>query len=167
MFKGRKMAYLAAFAVKITGMTAIILKAGREKSVLQGHPWIFSGSLARVEGDPQTGDSVAVRSADGAFLAWAAFSPVSQIRARVWTQNENEAVDADFLRRRLEAALELRNTTRVNEESNALRLVHGESDGLPGLVVDRYGEQLVMQVLSAGAEPSTNVRMWTCGNWKG
>ncbi len=93
-----------------------------------------------------------MRSADGAFLAWAAFSPVSQIRARVWTLNENEAVDADFLRRRLEAALELRKTTRVNEESSALRLVHGESDGLPGMVVDRYGDQLVMQVLSAGAE---------------
>ncbi len=133
-------------------MNAIILKAGREKSVLQGHPWIFSGAVSWVEGEPQSGETIAVYGADGVFLAWAAYSPVSQIRARVWTREEGQAVDASFLRERLSTALALRETARVATESNALRLVHGESDGLPGLVVDRYAGTLVMQVLSAGAE---------------
>lgn len=130
----------------------IILKAGREKSLRQGHPWIFSGAVARVESDAQPGDTVAIRSARGEFLAWAAFSPSSQIRARVWSFEEQERVDVSFLRKRLQAALSLRDMTVSAGETDAIRLVHGESDGLPGLVVDRYGDVLVMQVLSCGIE---------------
>jgi 23S rRNA (cytosine1962-C5)-methyltransferase len=133
-------------------MKQLILKPGREKSLLRRHPWVFSGAVARVEGNPETGDTVAVHATDGTFLAWAAYSPVSQIRARVWSWDEKEAVDADFLRARLRRALEARERLIASEASDAMRLVHGESDGLPGVIADRYGEVVVLQLLSAGAE---------------
>jgi 23S rRNA (cytosine1962-C5)-methyltransferase len=131
---------------------SLVLKPGREKSVLLGHPWIFSGAVARIEGEPGMGDTVAVRSAEGEFLAWAAYSPQSQIRARVWTLLESEGIGLEFLRGRIQAALLLREKMVPAGETTAVRLVHGESDGLPGLVVDRYGDRLVLQVLSAGIE---------------
>jgi len=129
----------------------IVLKPGREKSLRHRHPWIFSGAIARVEGEPGSGETVAVHAADGAFLARAAYSPASQIRARVWTFDEGEAVEAAFLRRRLAAAVG-RRAEWLDARHDACRLVHSESDGLPGLIADRYGEVLVVQVLSAGAE---------------
>ncbi|MGP1684703.1 MAG: 23S rRNA (cytosine(1962)-C(5))-methyltransferase RlmI, partial [Giesbergeria sp.] len=86
-------------------MKQLILKPGREKSLLRRHPWIFSGAVARVQGDPDMGESVAVRSGGGEFLAWAAYSPASQIRARVWSWQEADRVDGDLLRARLCQAL--------------------------------------------------------------
>ncbi|TSA15324.1 MAG: methyltransferase domain-containing protein [Betaproteobacteria bacterium] len=133
-------------------MKQLTLKPGREKSLERRHPWIFSGAVARVQGDPETGDTVAVRSGGGEFLAWAAFSPVSQIRARVWSWLEAEPVDGALLRARLRQALAARAALLSAKDSDALRLVHGESDGLPGVIVDRYGEVVVLQLLSAGAE---------------
>ncbi len=133
-------------------MMQLTLKPGREKSLLRRHPWIFSGAVARVQGDADTGDTVAVRAAGGEFLAWAAYSPVSQIRARVWSWDEPERIDRDFLRARLARALAARARLLSPEASDALRLVHGESDGLPGVIADRYGEVVVLQLLSAGAE---------------
>jgi len=133
-------------------MKQLILKPGREKSLLRRHPWIFSGAVARVERDPETGDTVAVRSGGGEFLAWGAYSPVSQIRARVWSWDEKERIDGDFLRARLRRALDARERLISAEASDAMRLVHGESDGLPGVIADRYGEVVVLQLLSAGAE---------------
>jgi 23S rRNA (cytosine1962-C5)-methyltransferase len=151
-------------------MASIILKPGREKSLLRRHPWVFSGAVAQVNGDPASGATVDVRAADGAFLARAAYSPSSQIRARVWTFDPDEAVDADFFRRRILAALARRSIffasphfpqanggkvppqAGIEGGTDAFRLVHAESDGLPGLVVDRYGEVLVLQVLTAGCE---------------
>ncbi len=133
-------------------MKQLILKPGREKSLARRHPWIFSGALARVAGDPDSGDTVAVRSGSGEFLAWAAYSPASQIRARVWSWDEAERVDAAFLRTRLRHALEARARLLGAEESDGMRIVHGESDGLPGIIVDRYGEVIVLQLLTAGAE---------------
>lgn len=133
-------------------MKQLILKFGREKSLLRRHPWIFSGAVARVQGDPEPGDSVAVRAASGEFLAWAAYSPASQIRARVWSWDEQEAVDGDMLRARLRGALAARERLLVAGDSDAMRLVHGESDGLPGVVADRYGDVVVLQLLTAGAE---------------
>lgn len=133
----------------------LILKAGREKSVRLGHPWIFAGAVERVEGQPGPGETVELRAANGEFLAQAAYSPASQIRARIWTHKETEPVDPDFLARRLDAALALRETLlpeAARGSRSALRLVHGESDGFPGFVVDRYGDWLVLQALSAGAE---------------
>lgn len=131
-------------------MNALILKPGKEKSLQHRHPWVFSGAVERIKGEPQPGETVAVRDTYGAFLAYAAYSPQSQIRARVWGFRENEVVDAAFLRARLARAIELRQ--ELGEVTDGVRLVHGESDGLPGLVVDRYGDTLVMQVLSAGME---------------
>jgi 23S rRNA (cytosine1962-C5)-methyltransferase len=133
-------------------MKQLILKAGREKSLLRRHPWVFSGAVARMDGNPESGDTVAVRGADGKFLAWAAYSPVSQIRARVWNWDEKERVDGDFLRARLHKALGARQQLTVATASDAMRLVHGESDGLPGVIADRYGDVVVLQLLSAGAE---------------
>jgi 23S rRNA (cytosine1962-C5)-methyltransferase len=114
------------------------------------HPWVFSGAVERVEGNPVSGDTVQVAARDGAFLAWAAYCPESQIRARVWSFDPKDVVDEAFLRGRLKAAVERRSVMAAG--SDAMRLVHGESDGLPGLVVDRYADTLVAQVLSAGAE---------------
>lgn len=133
-------------------MKQLILKPGREKSLLRRHPWIFSGAVGRVQGDPEAGDSVAVRSGSGEFLAWAAYSPASQIRARVWSWDEKEHIDGDLLRARLRQALAARERLLSAEDSDAMRLVHGESDGLPGVIADRYGEVVVLQLLSAGAE---------------
>ncbi len=133
-------------------MAELILKPGREKSLLRRHPWVFSGAIERVQGDPQPGETVEVLDAKRHFLARAAYSPISQIRARVWTFGEGEAVEADFFRRRIESALALRTTLGLTTVSNAVRLIHAESDLLPGLIVDRYGEVLVLQSLTAGSE---------------
>jgi len=130
----------------------LTLKPGRERSLLRRHPWIFSGAIAEVRGAPQSGDTVDVRAADGHFLAWAAYSPASQIRARVWSFDEAEIPGPDLFERRIGAALDLRRAAVPPETTNALRLVHGESDGLPGLVADRYADTLVVQILSAGCE---------------
>jgi len=130
----------------------IVLKRGREKSLRRRHPWIFSGAVDRVEGTPASGETVAVRSADGEVLALAAWSPHSQIRARVWSFEPGAKIDADFFRARIVQAVAFRVALPASRHTNALRLVHGESDGLPGLVVDRYADVLVAQFLSAGAE---------------
>ena len=131
-------------------MHSLILNPGREKSLQHRHPWIFTGAVERIKGEPQSGETVAVRDTHGAFLALAAYSPKSQILGRVWTYRENETVDESFLRARLARAIGLRQ--ELAKVTDGMRLVHGESDGLPGLVVDRYGDTLVMQVLSAGME---------------
>jgi 23S rRNA (cytosine1962-C5)-methyltransferase len=133
-------------------MSALVLKPGREKSLKRRHPWIFSGALERVIGKPGAGDTVEVKSAEGAVLALAAYSPDSQIRARVWSFEAGAAIDAAFFKERIARSLARRAGLAAAKHSNALRLVHGESDGLPGLVVDRYDDVLVAQFLSAGAE---------------
>ncbi len=131
-------------------MNSLLLKKGRDKSLRRRHPWIFSGAVEKAAG--KAGETLEVRDAAGKFLAQAAYSPKSQIRARVWTFDAGEEVDADFFRRRIEKALALREALPAAKHTNALRLVNGESDGLPGLVVDRYADVAVAQFLSAGAE---------------
>jgi 23S rRNA (cytosine1962-C5)-methyltransferase len=133
-------------------MSAVVLKPGREKSLRRRHPWVFSGAIAHTLGEPRAGDTVEVRDAAGERLALAAYSPGSQIRARVWTFEAGDSVDASFFGIRLRRALALRAELPAAKHTNALRLVHAESDGLPGLVVDRYGDVLVAQFLSAGSE---------------
>ncbi len=128
----------------------LVLKPGREKSLRHRHPWVFSGAIERVDGEPAFGDTVSVIAHDGSFLARAAYNPQSQIRARVWSFDPARKVDADFLRAGLAAAIARRAIVRAG--SDAQRLVHGESDGLPGLVVDRYADTAVVQLLAAGAE---------------
>jgi 23S rRNA (cytosine1962-C5)-methyltransferase len=128
----------------------MVLKKGREKSLRRRHPWIFSGAVEKASG--KAGDTLDVLDASKHFLARAAYSPKSQIRARVWTFDAAEQVDADFFRNRVQKALALREALPAAKHANALRLIHGESDGLPGLVVDRYADVLVAQFLAAGVE---------------
>jgi 23S rRNA (cytosine1962-C5)-methyltransferase len=129
----------------------IVLKAGREKSLLRRHPWVFSGAIDEVEGAPQAGDTVAIVTWRGEFLAYGAYSPQSQIRARVWSFDRDASIDAAFFRDAIRRAVAYRNAV-VGSKSSAVRLVHGESDGLPGLIVDRYHDTAVMQCSSAGAD---------------
>jgi 23S rRNA (cytosine1962-C5)-methyltransferase len=129
-------------------MKTIRLKPGKERSLLRRHPWIFDSAIAKGGGDP--GETVRVESHDGSFLAWAAFSPASGIRARAWSFDEGQRIDAAFMTAACERSVRAR--ARFDIPSDAMRLVHGESDGLPGLIVDRYGDTLVAQFLAAGAE---------------
>jgi 23S rRNA (cytosine1962-C5)-methyltransferase len=131
----------------------LVLRSGRERAVLQRHPWVFSGAVAEDRSaGAAAGDTVRLLSSAGRTLALAALSPSSEIRARVWTLDPGEAVDAALLRRRVEAALALRRRLgfATGADASAARLVHGEADGLPGLVVDRYGDALCAQFGSAG-----------------
>lgn len=129
-------------------MKVIRLREGKERSLLRRHPWVFQGSVAKGGGD--AGETVRVEASDGRFLAWAAFSPTSMIRVRAWSFDEAEHIDAEFFRRRIDAALAFRK--RLAVPSDAVRLIHGEADGLPGLIVDQYGDTLSAQFLSAGTE---------------
>lgn len=133
-------------------MHSIYLRSGRERSLQRRHPWLFSGAIRAVDGTPAIGETVAVRSPDGEFLAYAAFSPTSQIRVRVWSFDENEAIDAAFFRRRIERAVASRRNSLLDAHNNAYRLINAESDHLPGLIVDKYDDVLVMQCQSAGVE---------------
>jgi len=132
-------------------MKSLHLKAGRDKSLKRRHPWIFSGAVDRVDGSPGTGESVLVKAA-GQPVAIAAWSPKSQICARVWSFDAATRIDKSFFESRIREALALRAGLPAARHTNALRLVHGESDGLPGLIVDRYADVLVAQFLSSGAE---------------
>ena len=133
-------------------MASVTLKSGREKSLLRRHPWIFSGAIHEVEGDPRTGETVEVLSNKGEFLCRAAFSPHSQISLRVWTFDPDEQVETAFFHSRLKRSLDFRVPFLSRESGGACRLVNGESDGLPGVIVDNYAGFLVCQFLSAGAE---------------
>jgi 23S rRNA (cytosine1962-C5)-methyltransferase len=133
-------------------MKALVLNKGRERSLKRRHPWVFSGAVQRASGEPKSGEAVELRDAAGNPLAVAAFSPQSQIRARVWSFDPKEPVDAAFFRTRIGRALALREALPASRHTNALRLIHGESDGLPGLIVDRYADVLVAQFLAAGVE---------------
>ena len=130
------------------GMKTIRLRPGKERSLQRRHPWIFESAIAKGGGD--SGETVRVESHEGQFLAWAAFSPSSRIRARVWSFDEAQRIDAPFFMAACARAISARG--RFDIQSNGVRLVHGESDGLPGLVVDRYGDTLVAQFTSAGTE---------------
>ena len=129
-------------------MKAIKLREGKERSLLRRHPWVFEGSIAK--GGADAGETVRVEGHDGRFLAWGAYSPASMIRVRAWSFIEAERIDAAFFERRIATAVALR--ARLPIASDGLRLIHGEADGLPGLIVDRYADVLCAQFLSAGSE---------------
>jgi 23S rRNA (cytosine1962-C5)-methyltransferase len=131
---------------------ALMLKPERDKSLLRRHPWIFSGAVECIDGAPANGSTLPVRDAAGKFLAWAAYNAASQITARVWSWNETDVIDKSFFRSRIANALAARRTLGLEHDSNGMRLIHGESDGLPGLIVDKYGDVLVVQLGSAGAD---------------
>lgn len=132
------------------GVFKIHLNPSRESSLQRKHPWIFSGAIHQVEGNPQSGDTVEIYSSKKQWLGRGAFSPHSQIRARIWTFDEQEKIAPDFFQKKLKRAIDYRN--EIFSAASACRLVYGESDGLPGLIVDRYSDFLVIQFLSAGTE---------------
>lgn len=133
-------------------MASVILKPNRDSSLRRRHPWIFSGAVKDVKGNPGSGETVDVLGHDGQWLASGAYSPVSQIRVRVWTFSKDEEAGPSFFSNRLERSIKARDSINFKNPAAALRLVNAESDSLPGLIVDRYADFLVCQFLSAGTE---------------
>jgi 23S rRNA (cytosine1962-C5)-methyltransferase len=131
-------------------MATVTLNPGKERPVQQRHPWIFSGAVARVQGYVGRGDVVDVCDASGEWLARGTWSSGSQIRARLFTWQPDEPLDEELIRRRLERALATRQWLGYTAEDAACRLVYAESDGLPGLIVDRYSDHLSVQLLTQG-----------------
>jgi 23S rRNA (cytosine1962-C5)-methyltransferase len=138
-------------------MATVFLNPGKERAARQRHPWIFSGAVARVQGYVGRGDAVDVCDAQGEWLARGTWSSGSQIRARLFTWQPDEPLDSDLIGRRIERAIAARALLGYGREGSAYRVIYAESDGLPGLVVDRYGEFLAVQLLTQGmaarAEP--------------
>ena len=128
------------------------LAKGREKSLLRRHPWVFSGAVQRVEGKAHSGETIDILDSQGKWLARGAYSPESQIRARVWTFQQDEEINIDFFIRRLQQAQSWRDWVAQRDGLDGYRLIAGESDGLPGITIDRFQNFLVLQLLSAGAE---------------
>jgi len=133
-------------------MKKVILKPGREKSLLRRHPWVFSGAILHDIDQAGPGETVRLVTEKGEFLAYGAYSPHSQIRIRTWTFNQDEIVDDIFFRRRIERAMVMRRRLIESNTTTAYRLINAESDGLPGLIVDKYADYIVCQFLSSGAE---------------
>jgi 23S rRNA (cytosine1962-C5)-methyltransferase len=133
-------------------MASIILKPGREKPLLRHHPWIFSGAIDKIEETPKPGETVQILSHDKKRLGCGAYSPHSQIMVRMWSFDSEEEISRDFFRSRLDQAIKLRKVLFQKKEVTGFRLVNAESDGIPGLIVDRYEKFLVCQFLATGAE---------------
>jgi 23S rRNA (cytosine1962-C5)-methyltransferase len=132
-------------------LKSIILKPGREKSVIRRHPWIFSGAIDKVIGEPSVGETVQVKDSKQNPLAVAAFSPHSSIRARIWDWNPDAKINTDFFKNKLDDAIKIRKYA-LDKNLNSTRLFYAESDGIPGLIVDRYSDWLVLQFLTTGVE---------------
>ncbi|HGW3589797.1 TPA: 23S rRNA (cytosine(1962)-C(5))-methyltransferase RlmI [Serratia marcescens] len=130
----------------------LFLAKGREKSLLRRHPWVFSGAVQRVEGKALSGETIDILDSQGKWLGRGAYSPESQIRARVWTFQQDEEINIDFFIRRLQQAQSWRDWVAQRDGLDGYRLIAGESDGLPGITIDRFQNFLVLQLLSAGAE---------------
>jgi 23S rRNA (cytosine1962-C5)-methyltransferase len=130
----------------------LVLAQGRERSLLRGHPWVFSGAVGKAPTGAAPGQTVRVCDQSGAFLAWAAYAPSSRIVARVWSWQQDAAIDDAFFAARVQAAVALRRALLPADALHACRLVHAESDGLPGVIADRYGDVIVLQAMSAGSQ---------------
>jgi 23S rRNA (cytosine1962-C5)-methyltransferase len=127
------------------------LRPNRERSLVRRHPWVFSGAIAKVDGSPAPGATVIVKSAEGTPLGLAAYSPASQIRARIWTFDPDVIVDDEFVASRVATAAARRGDLLAGD-TNSARLVFSEADGVPGLIADRYGDTIVCQLTTAGAD---------------
>jgi 23S rRNA (cytosine1962-C5)-methyltransferase len=136
----------------MTDVSTIWLAKGRDRSLRRRHPWIYSGAIARVDGNPARGEVARVVDHKGAFLAWAYHNNRSQIHARVLDWDEDASIDEAWWLARVKEAIERRRDLPSLKSSDVCRLVYSESDGLPGLIVDRYGDYLVVQVHTAGVE---------------
>ncbi|HPT49440.1 MAG TPA: class I SAM-dependent rRNA methyltransferase [Accumulibacter sp.] len=133
-------------------MPQLVLLPGKDRTLARRHPWIFAGSVDKLTGRARPGDTVDVVAANGRPLAKAAWSPQSKIRARVWSFDPEEIIDDAFFKRRIQAAVERRRTMPGLFDQDGLRLIHGESDDLPGVIADRYGDSVVVQLTAAGPE---------------
>lgn len=129
----------------------VALRAGRERSLVRRHPWVFSGAVAEVEGRPAPGDTVLVEDDAGHPLGWGAYSPDSQIRVRMWTSDPDAVVDDAFVTARITAAA-ARREALLSSGTDSARVVFSEADGVPGLVADRYGDTVVVQLTTTGAD---------------
>lgn len=143
---------MAVLTCRAMAEAIVVLGRGRERSLRLRHPWVFSGAVERILGEPADGDPVLVRSADGADLGRGVLNRQSQIMVRMLTFDPGEPLDNELWRRRVAASIERRRELPELAATDAMRLVHGEADGLPGLVVDRYGDWLALQALSLAAE---------------
>ena len=132
-------------------MYKVHLKPGKEESLKRFHPWIFSGAIAYIDGEPEEGEVVEVYTAKKEFIAKGHFQ-IGSIAVRVLTFNQNEDIDDAFWTRKLQTAFDMRRSIGLtdNANNNTYRLVHGEGDNLPGLVIDIYARTAVMQAHSAG-----------------
>ncbi len=128
------------------------LKKGREKPVNNRHPWIFSGAIKQIQGKPEPGDIVDIVSSKGDWLGRSYYNPHSQIRARILSWDENQAIDENFWRTKIQQAINGRSALQLEPATIAYRFINAESDGLPGLIVDRYGDWLVIQCLTLGID---------------
>ena len=133
-------------------MNSIILKKSADSFIKRKHPWIFSGALEKVDGNPSKGETVQIFTSEKKLVGLGSFSPSSQIRVRVWTFNPEEKIDEAFFRGKIDQAKSLREKILNVSTTNAYRIINSESDGLPGLIIDRYGEYIVCQFLSSGVE---------------
>ncbi len=138
-------------------MSSVILKKAADSFIKRKHPWIFFGAIDRVEGNPSNGETVQIFTSDKKLIGNGSFSPSSQIRVRVWSFDPEEKIDTDFFRNKILAASELRKKLIDLTQTNAYRIINAESDGLPGLIIDKYSDFLVCQFLSAGAEVNKKV----------
>ena len=137
-------------------LPTLTLQDSREKSLKRRHPWVFSKAVKHVSGKPDNGQTVSVVNSKGEWLCYAAYSGESQIRARAWSFDKNELIDAAFFQRRIARAWQLRTELFDLEQTTGLRVVAAESDGLPGVTIDKYDTILVCQLLSAGADSWRN-----------
>lgn len=133
-------------------MPRLTLQETREKSLKRQHPWVFSKAVKQVSGTPNSGDTISLYSSKGDWLAYASYSAQSQIRARVWSFDQHDIIDAAFFQRRIQRAWQLRQDLFDTTQTNAIRIVAAESDSLPGITIDKYDTVLVCQLLSAGAD---------------
>mgnify|MGYP000551350650 CR=1 FL=1 len=130
----------------------IYLNIGREKSLIRKHPWVFSKAVSKIKGKPMLGDTVDVFDHKGNWLAKGAYSPKSQIRVRVWSFQQDEQIDREFFYHKLKNAQTRRDWFIAQSQLTGYRLIAGESDGLPGITIDKYANFIVCQLLSAGAD---------------
>jgi 23S rRNA (cytosine1962-C5)-methyltransferase len=131
--------------------TEITLKKGREASLLRGHPWVFSGAIASIKGNPAAGDIILAKDSIGRPLGLGFYNPRTDIAFRLLTRDCNQEINVDFWQQRLESAIQLRKRI-VNNQTNAYRLINAEGDGFPGLIVDVYASTLVLSIATAGIE---------------
>ena len=132
-------------------LAKVILRPGRDKSLLRKHPWIFSGAIQSIVGEAKTGETIIVQSAEGKNLGKGAYNPASQISVRIWSLLPDEDINDAFMKKKINQAIELRLGMPSLAATNSKRLIFAENDGLPGVIADQYGDIIVLQLSTAGA----------------